>query len=75
MPRIRAHAGTINASEDDISSLVRLVRVLAFRAHSGSSLRQSVCPTMPDNQEAIRFYKKLGLVDEAIFLERHIKAS
>jgi hypothetical protein len=31
--------------------------------------------TMPDNQEAIRFYNKLGLVDEAIFLERHLQAS
>jgi hypothetical protein len=30
---------------------------------------------MPDIQEAIRFYKKLGLVDEAIFLDRHLRAS
>jgi ribosomal protein S18 acetylase RimI-like enzyme len=29
--------------------------------------------TMPDNHAAIRFYKKHGLVDEAILLERHLK--
>jgi ribosomal protein S18 acetylase RimI-like enzyme len=27
--------------------------------------------TMPDNQGAIRFYKRHGLVDEAVFLEKH----
>ncbi len=26
---------------------------------------------MPDNQAAIRFYKRYGLVEEALFLERH----
>jgi ribosomal protein S18 acetylase RimI-like enzyme len=30
--------------------------------------------TMPDNHAAIRFYKKHGLVDEAVLLERHLKA-
>jgi ribosomal protein S18 acetylase RimI-like enzyme len=30
--------------------------------------------TMPNNQGAIRFYKKHGLVDEAVLLERHLKA-
>jgi ribosomal protein S18 acetylase RimI-like enzyme len=29
---------------------------------------------MPNNQGAIRFYKKHGLVDEAVLLERHLKA-
>lgn len=29
--------------------------------------------TMPDNQDAIRFYKKLGLVDEAVLLEKHFQ--
>lgn len=29
--------------------------------------------TMPENQEAIRFYKKLGLVDEAVLLEKHFR--
>lgn len=27
--------------------------------------------TMPDNEGAIRFYKSHGLVDEALFLEKH----
>jgi glucosamine-phosphate N-acetyltransferase len=26
---------------------------------------------MPDNESAIRFYKRYGLVEEALFLERH----
>jgi ribosomal protein S18 acetylase RimI-like enzyme len=30
--------------------------------------------TMPDNHAAIRFYKKHGLVDEAVLLERHLKS-
>jgi len=30
--------------------------------------------TMPDNYAAIRFYKKHGLVDEAVLLERHLKS-
>ncbi len=29
--------------------------------------------TMPDNQGAIRFYKRHGLVDEAVFLEKHFE--
>jgi ribosomal protein S18 acetylase RimI-like enzyme len=28
--------------------------------------------TMPDNQRARRFYQAHGLVDEAVFLERHL---
>jgi ribosomal protein S18 acetylase RimI-like enzyme len=28
--------------------------------------------TMPDNTAAIRFYRKHGLVDEALYLERHL---
>ena len=27
--------------------------------------------TMPDNQQAIRFYRKQGFEDEALYLERH----
>jgi len=30
--------------------------------------------TMPDNEGAIRFYKKHGLTDEAVFLEKHFGA-
>ena len=30
--------------------------------------------TMPHNLDAIRFYKKHGLVDEAVMLERHLNA-
>jgi ribosomal protein S18 acetylase RimI-like enzyme len=29
--------------------------------------------TMPDNKRAIRFYRKLGFTDEALFLERHLE--
>ncbi|HEX5807672.1 MAG TPA: GNAT family N-acetyltransferase [Anaerolineales bacterium] len=33
---------------------------------------KEVClAVMPDNDEAIRFYKRHGLVEEALFLERH----
>ena len=28
--------------------------------------------TMPDNERAIAFYKKLGFVDQALFLEKHL---
>jgi ribosomal protein S18 acetylase RimI-like enzyme len=28
--------------------------------------------TMPDNDGAIRFYRSHGLVDEAVFLEKHL---
>lgn len=28
--------------------------------------------TLPNNRQAIRFYRKHGLVDEAVFLERHL---
>jgi len=28
--------------------------------------------TMPDNERAIRFYRSHGLVDEAVFLEKHL---
>lgn len=39
-------------------------------------LRQLDCKevclaVMPDNEDAIRFYKRHGLVEEALFLERH----
>jgi ribosomal protein S18 acetylase RimI-like enzyme len=30
--------------------------------------------TMPDNERAIAFYRKHGLTDEALFLERHLEA-
>ena len=30
--------------------------------------------TMPDNERAIAFYRKLGFTDQAVFLERHLKA-
>jgi ribosomal protein S18 acetylase RimI-like enzyme len=28
--------------------------------------------TMPDNQDAMRFYRSHGLVDQAVFLEKHL---
>ena len=33
--------------------------------------REVCLAVMPDNQDAIRFYKRHGLVEEALFLERH----
>ena len=33
--------------------------------------RELCLAVMPDNDRAIRFYRKHGLVEEALFLERH----
>jgi ribosomal protein S18 acetylase RimI-like enzyme len=30
--------------------------------------------TLPDNQEAIAFYKSHGMVDEAVYLEKHFSS-
>jgi ribosomal protein S18 acetylase RimI-like enzyme len=43
-----------------------------------SRLATMDCPevsvsTMPENTEAIKFYRKHGLIDQAILLERHFK--
>jgi ribosomal protein S18 acetylase RimI-like enzyme len=35
--------------------------------------RELCLAVMPDNEPAIRFYKKHGLVEEALFLERHFR--
>jgi ribosomal protein S18 acetylase RimI-like enzyme len=47
-----------------------LSELFRFLAHLGA-VEVSVT-TMPDNQQARRFYEAHGLVDEAVFLERHL---
>lgn len=37
----------------------------------GSGCRELCLAVMPDNEGAIRFYKRHGLLEEALFLERH----
>jgi ribosomal protein S18 acetylase RimI-like enzyme len=39
----------------------------------GLACRELCLAVMPDNEPAIRFYKRHGLVEEALFLERHFK--
>ena len=48
----------------------RLIEALFQRLASSNCVEVSVT-TMPDNQKAIAFYKSHGMVDEAIFLEKH----
>lgn len=69
----------------DTCYITELVVLEPYRAHGiGSALLEALLrrlegqgavevsvTTMPDNQGAIRFYKQHGLVDEAVFLERH----
>ncbi len=50
-----------------------LIENLIERMSSQGCVEVSVS-TMPDNHEAIRFYKKHGLVDEAVLLERHLNS-
>jgi len=50
-----------------------LMEDLIERMNSQECVEISVS-TMPDNHAAIRFYKKHGLVDDAVLLERHLKA-
>jgi ribosomal protein S18 acetylase RimI-like enzyme len=38
---------------------------------AGLACRELCLAVMPDNEAAIRLYKKHGLVEEALFLERH----
>jgi ribosomal protein S18 acetylase RimI-like enzyme len=38
----------------------------------GLDCKEVCLAVMPDNEGAIRFYKRHGLVEEALFLERHI---
>jgi ribosomal protein S18 acetylase RimI-like enzyme len=39
----------------------------------GLDCRELCLAVMPDNEAAIRFYKRHGLVEEALFLERHFR--
>ncbi len=50
----------------------RLLEELLHRLETRGTIEVSVT-TMPDNERAIRFYKRHGLVDEAIFLEKHLR--
>ena len=47
-----------------------LLEELMKRAQ-GLHCKEVCLAVMPDNEDAIRFYKRHGLVDEALFLERH----
>jgi ribosomal protein S18 acetylase RimI-like enzyme len=47
-----------------------LVQELLQRLSSQGCAEVSVT-TMPDNAGAVRFYRRLGLVDEAVYLEKH----
>jgi ribosomal protein S18 acetylase RimI-like enzyme len=47
-----------------------LLRELLARLEMAGCAEVSVT-TMPDNEGAIRFYRSHGLVDEAVFLEKH----
>lgn len=49
-----------------------LVQEAIRRAAQGRCAEISVS-TMPDNLAALRFYRRHGLVDEAILLERHLE--
>ena len=40
----------------------------------GTGCKELCLAVMPDNEAAIRFYKRYGLVEEALFLERHFQA-
>jgi hypothetical protein len=48
-----------------------LLNELIYRLGSLGCVEMSVS-TMPDNAEAIQFYKAHGLIDEAILLEKHL---
>jgi ribosomal protein S18 acetylase RimI-like enzyme len=48
-----------------------LVRMVVARARASGCAEVSVS-TMPDNQGAQRFYRRLGFADEAVFLEMHL---
>jgi ribosomal protein S18 acetylase RimI-like enzyme len=37
----------------------------------GLQCKEICLAVMPENNEAIRFYKRHGLIEEALFLERH----
>ncbi len=36
--------------------------------------REVSVTVMPENRDAIRFYRRLGLVDEAVYLEKHFRS-
>jgi ribosomal protein S18 acetylase RimI-like enzyme len=59
------HAGKRRQGLGDL-----LLQELFQRAERGRWMEVSVS-TMPDNLAAIAFYKKHGLTDEAVMLERH----
>jgi ribosomal protein S18 acetylase RimI-like enzyme len=51
-----------------------LVRTLLERLEGLGCAEVSVT-TMPDNRGAIRFYRQLGLAEEAIYLEKHFESA
>jgi ribosomal protein S18 acetylase RimI-like enzyme len=50
-----------------------LLEALLARLEASGCVEVSVT-TLPDNQGAIRFYRAHGLVDEAVYLEKHLLA-
>jgi len=50
----------------------RLVEELLARGRAEGWAEVSVS-TMPENAGAQRFYRSLGLTDEAVYLERHLR--
>jgi len=48
-----------------------LIAEVIKRSHESGAAEISVS-TMPDNERVIAFYKKLGFVDQALFLEKHL---
>jgi ribosomal protein S18 acetylase RimI-like enzyme len=50
-----------------------LLEALLARLEKSGCVEVSVT-TLPDNQGAIRFYRAHGLLDEAIYMEKHFKS-
>jgi len=44
-----------------------------FERLSALNCKEVCLAVMPDNEDAIRFYKRHGLTEEALFLEKHLK--
>jgi ribosomal protein S18 acetylase RimI-like enzyme len=49
----------------------RLLTELLSRLGCSTNCAEVSVTTLPDNAEAIKFYRRHGLTDEAVFLERH----
>ena len=61
--------GSTEASDTTIGSALVLRAIEHARARGSAELSVS---TMPDNAAALRLYRRHGLTDEAVLLERHL---